>query len=54
MLCDKWNIESKNVYNMDKSGYCIGLHQKSQVIIPAEKAKTVAIAATNGNWEWAI
>lgn len=36
---------------MDKSGCSIGLHQKSQVIVPAGKAEAIAIAATDENQE---
>ncbi|MCJ1268216.1 hypothetical protein MMC22_008103, partial [Lobaria immixta] len=37
---------------MDKLECSIGLHQKSQVIVPAGEAEAIAIAATDGNWEW--
>ena len=53
MLCNKWTIKSKNVYNIDESWCCIGLHQKSQVIVSAGEADAVTIFATDGNRKWA-
>ena len=53
MLCNKWAIKSKDVYNMDEFGCCIGLHQKSQVIVLTGEADAVAISATDGNRKWA-
>ena len=53
MLCRKWGIQEKDTYNMDESGCSIGLHQKSQVIVPADEVEAVALAATDGNREWA-
>ena len=38
---------------MDKLGYSIGLHKKSQIIVAAGEAEAIAIATTNGNQEWA-
>ena len=52
MLCKKWDIQKKNVYNMDESGYSIGFHQNSQVIVPGDEVEAVAIAATDSNQEW--
>lgn len=52
MLVEKWKIQSKDTYDMDESGCSIGLHQKSRVIVPAEEADAIAIAATDGNREW--
>lgn len=51
MLCKKWGIQKKIVYNMDESGCLIGFHQKSQVIVLGDEVEAVAIAATDGNWE---
>ena len=53
MLYTKWSVKPNNIYNMDESGCCIGLHQKSQVIVPANEMEAVAIFAINGNREWA-
>ena len=52
MLCEKWRIQAKNVYNMNKSECSLGLHQKFQVIVSAEKTQAIAIAATDGNQKW--